>query len=75
MLKRFIEWKLETFGRFLTATDGYKSYFAAGLMVLYAVVGLVFNFHEADKAAEVIMAALALMGIAHKADKIIGNTY
>ena len=69
MIKKLIQWKLRAFGKFLEATSGWKSYTAASLMIAYSVLGLVFGLHEVDKAAEVFIGALALIGVAHKLEK------
>ena len=69
MMKKLISWKMEKFSGFLGLTSGWKTYFVAGLMFLYAVLGLIFDLHDGAKASEVILASFALVGIGHKLDK------
>lgn len=43
--------------------QGKKTYLTAGAMIVYAGLGLVLNYLDATKAAEIFFAALALVGV------------
>jgi len=57
------------FQRFLDGTSGHKTYFVAGLLVLWGVLGLALGKLDQASAGEAILAGLALIGIGHKLDK------
>jgi len=43
--------------------DGNKTYIVALGMVVYALLGVALNLHATDRAGELILTALALVGI------------
>jgi len=45
---------------------GWKTYGVAACMIIYASIGVAFDYHDGTRAVELIFAALAVMGIRHK---------
>ena len=53
----------------LDKVNGRKSYLVAGSMAAYAIGGIVMGYLDPKDSAEILMAAGALVGLAHKLEK------
>ena len=54
----------------MDALNGNKTYLAAAGMIAYAVIGLALGLHTSDKAVELILQALAIIGLRHGIAKV-----
>ena len=48
---------------------GWKTWTAAGLSILWGIIGLALDVHGADEAANLIIQGLAIAGFGHKIQK------
>ena len=52
---------------------GWKTWAAAGLSIVYGVVGFVLGLHDSSSMMGFVTAGLALVGLGHKIDKSGGR--
>jgi hypothetical protein len=52
--------------------SGWKTKTAAGLSLIYGVVGIFLDLHDADTGMQFVVNGLGLLGLGHKIEKLGG---